>query len=92
MEWALLLVVAAAAAAYVGWPRGDDGFLDASEADRLRERRSELLSELAEFDSDLATGRISEDDRRSGRRAVAPELRSVTERLRDLGEPVEAGS
>jgi len=92
MEWVLLLLVAAAAAAYVGWPRDEVMFADVSEADRLRQRRSELLDELAEFDSDLEQGRIAEDERRSGRRAVAPELREVTERLRTLGEPVEVGS
>jgi hypothetical protein len=92
MEWVLLLLVAAAAAAYVGWPRDEALFTDASEADRLRQRRSELLDELAEFDSDLAQGRIAEGERRSGRRAVAPELREVTERLRALGEPLEVGS
>ena len=92
MEWALLLVVAAIAAAYVGWPRADAGLLDDTEADRLRERRLELLGELGEFDRDLAEGRISEADRRAGRHEIAPELRSVTERLRELGEPVEVGS
>ena len=92
MEWALLLALAAAAAAYVGWPRGDATFLESSEVDRLQERRAELLDELAELDADLAQGRISEDDRRAGRHAIAPELRAVTERLRDLGEPAEAGS
>jgi hypothetical protein len=35
--------------------------------------------------------RISADDRRAGRRAIAPELREVTERLRALGEPLEPG-
>ena len=65
----LLLYHAAIAAAYVGWPRGEGDFLDASEADRLRERRAALLVDLAELDSDLAEGRISDDDRRTGRRA-----------------------
>lgn len=92
MEWVLLLLIAAAAAAYVGWPREGAVFVDISEADRLRERRNELLDELAEFDSDLALGRISEDERRTGRHALAPELREVTEQLRDLGEPLEAAS
>lgn len=92
MEWVLLLVIAAGAAAYVGWPRGETAFLDASIPDRLRLRRTELLAELTEFDSDLALGRISEADRQSGRRAIAPELRAVTEQLRELGEPVEVGS
>lgn len=89
MEWLLLLLVAAVAAAYVGWPRGNAAFLDPSEGDRLRQRRSQLMLELSELDADLAQGRISDEDRRAGRRAVAPELRELTERLRDLGEAAE---
>ena len=92
MEWVILLLVAAAAAVYVGWPRGEGTFLDASAADRLRERRAALLAELQEFDRDLDMGRISTEDRRSGRRALAPALRAVTEQLRDLDEPLEVGS
>lgn len=92
MEWALLVLVAAAAALYVGWPAGDLELADTSEVDGLRGRREELLAELAEFDADLAMGRITEDERRSGRRAVAPELRAVTERLRDLDGPIEVES
>ena len=92
MEWLLLLLVAAAAAAYVGWPRGVLELADGSEADGLHNRRATLLDELAEFDADLEMGRISEDERRSGRRAIAPELRTVTERLRDLDEPLEVQS
>jgi len=92
MEWLLLLAVAATAAAYVGWPRAETAFFDTSAGDRLRVRRSQLLAELAEFDADLTLGRISAADRQSGRRALAPELRKVTEQLRDLGEPIEVGS
>ena len=92
MEWLLLLLVAAVAATYVGWPRGSLELIDGTEADRLRDRRTELLAELDEFDADLAMGRIAEDERRSGRRAIAPELRAVTEQLRDLDEPLEVRS
>ena len=89
MEWLLLLLVAGGAATYVGWPRGSLMLAPGSEREELRNRRAELLDELAEFDADLEMGRISEDERRSGRRAIAPELRAVTERLRDLDEPLE---
>ena len=89
MEWVLLLVVAIATALYIGWPHAD---LDEPESDEivtLRDRRTLLLAELREFDTDLTNGRISEDDRRAGRRALGPELRDVTERLRGLGESTE---
>lgn len=89
MEWALLLAVAAVAALYVAWPRDDFALVDASEPDRLRDRRVVLLRELEELNSDLGLGRISEADRLAGRRVIAPELRSVTEQLRDLGESLE---
>ena len=90
MEWAVLVLIAAAAAAYVGWPR-TEAEPATIEADDLRARRAQLLGELDEIDADLAMERISEDDRRAGRRAIAPELREVTERLRALGEPLEPG-
>ncbi|MDA0352275.1 MAG: hypothetical protein DWG79_01260 [Chloroflexi bacterium] len=89
MEWLLLLLVAAAAAAYVGWPRNEDVFIDATAADRLRMQRGALLGELAELDQDLALGRISAEDRRTGRRALAPDLRAVTEALQSLNEPLD---
>ena len=92
MEWLLLLLVAIGAALYIGWPHAD---LDTPESDEivtLRDRRAVLLTELRDFDADLANARISEDDRRAGRRALAPELRGVTERLRSLGEDTEPAS
>jgi hypothetical protein len=90
MEWLLLLIVSLTAALYIGWPHVD---LDEPECDELvtlRDRRTVLLAELRDFDRDLANGRISEDDRRAGRRTVAPELRDVTERLRSLGESTDS--
>jgi hypothetical protein len=89
MEWILLLAVAVVAALYVAWPSNDLPLVDDSEPDRLRERRNALLKELNELNSDLGLGRISEEDQLAGRRLMAPELRSVTEQLRDLGEPLE---
>ena len=89
MEWLLLLAVAIATALYIGWPQAD---LDEPENDKiitLRDRRAVLLAELRDFDADLANGRITEGDRRAGRRAVGPELRDVTELLRSLGESTE---
>lgn len=85
MEWVLLLAVAIVTAIYIGWPHAT---LDESEDDEittLRDRRTVLLAELRDFDTDLANGRISEDDRRAGRRALGPELREITEHLRSLG-------
>jgi hypothetical protein len=87
MEWAVLVLFASIAVWMVGalpapWP----GRADAPEAAALHEERRQLLSELAELDDDAASGRISDEDRRQGRGALAPRLRSVTESLRDLGE------
>ena len=86
MEWLILLVVAIATALYIGWPHADLDEPDDEAIVMLRDRRTLLLAELRDFDTDLANGRISPDDRRDGRRALAPELRDVTERLRALGE------
>lgn len=87
MEWLLLFAVAIAAATYIGWPHVVPDQSEDVEVTTLRDRRIVLLAELRDFDTDLANGRISEDDRRAGRRALGPELREVTERLRSLGDP-----
>lgn len=89
MEWLLLLLVALVTALYIAWPRVDLDERANDEIATLHERQAVLLAELRDFDADLANGRISEDDRRSGRRALAPDLRDVTERLRLLGEFTE---
>lgn len=86
MEWLILLLVALAAAAYIGWPHTAIDEPEDEVLVMLRDRRTLLLAELRDFDTDLANGRISQDDRREGRRALAPEFRDVTERLRALGE------
>lgn len=84
MEWLVLAVVAAIAALLVGlpWTRPVES-PTASAA--LEERRAMLLADLQELDLDLAEGRISAEDRIEGRRALAPELRAVTEQLRARG-------
>ncbi len=85
MEWLVLAAVAVTAALLVGLPwtrpvRTPD------DATALLERRGMLLADLQELDLDLAEGRISADDRLEGRRALAPELRAVTEQLRAQGQ------
>ena len=92
MEWLLLLVVAIGTALYIGWPHAALDEPESDEVVTLGDRRTVLLAELRDFDADLANGRISEDDRRTGRRAIGPELRDVTERLRSLGEDTEPAS
>lgn len=91
MEFVVLATFAALAAAFVGIPRGTDAPSMVA-ADELRERRERLLRELRDLDADAVEGRISADDRVEGRRALAPELRAVTEELRARGEPIGAGA
>ncbi|MCC6237607.1 MAG: hypothetical protein IT299_08540 [Dehalococcoidia bacterium] len=82
----VLAVVAGVAALLVGWPWTRP--VDAPTASMaLAERREMLLADLAELDLDLAEGRISAADRLEGRRALAPELRALSEQLRALGQP-----
>jgi hypothetical protein len=86
MEFLLLLAVAFSASLYIGWPHAENEEPENGKLVILRDRRAMLLAELREFDTDLANGRITEDDRRAGRRTIGPELRDVTELLRSLGE------
>lgn len=87
MEWVVLLVFAAAAAALIVLPSRRDRDRPSSEASHaaLIEQRRELYAELRELDEDMAAGRIAAEDRALGRRALAPRLRAVTEELRALG-------
>lgn len=81
------------AAALVALPRGT-GILQ-RESERVRLLRAEhatLLRELAELDEDAHSGRISPEDRRRGRRELAPRLRAVTEALVQAGEAPRAAA
>lgn len=85
MEWLLLAAVVLVAALLIApplWPAdgppGDGGA-------ELAAARARLLAELRELDDDAAAGRISAQDRREGRQALAPRLRAVTEQLREEG-------
>jgi hypothetical protein len=85
MEFVVLAAFAALAALFVGVPRRAEA--PGVEADdELRERRTRLLRELRDLDDDANEGRISAGDRAEGRRALAPELRAVTEELRARGD------
>ena len=87
MEWIVLVAFALVAAALVAMPaRGSASAAPRDDTATLIEERRTLLAELRELDEDAAAGRISADDRQSGRRALAPRLRAVTEALRARGE------
>ena len=85
MEFAVLALFAALAAAFIGLPRRASAPPPIG-SDELHERRERLLQELRDLDADAREGRISGDDRLEARRAVAPELRAVTEELRARGD------
>ena len=93
MEWLVLVLFAALAALLIGLPlrRAPAGAaFEAPALDTLREERARLLSDLRELDDDAASGRISAAERLSGRRALAPRLRELTEALRAEGVDVRA--
>ena len=96
MEWAVLVLFAALAAAVVGAPlwRGarPRPASEAGGATDLVEEHGRLLAELRELDEDEASGRISAAERQGGRRALAPRLRAVTEALREAGVDARAGA
>ena len=87
MEWLVLLAFVAVAAVLIGfpWRGGTTPARDEAELDGLWQERTRLIDELRDLDNDAATGRLSAADRRAGRRAVAPQLREVTEALRSRG-------
>ena len=87
MEWLVLVLFAGLAAAVIGGPllRAREAAPGGADEPRWVEERRTLLAELRELDDDAASGRISPDERRDGRRALAPRLRAVTEALRDAG-------
>lgn len=87
MEWAVLALFAGVAAVCIGLPWMHAG-VSSEGVDALREQRVRLLADLTELDRDFAEGRIGAADRLEGRRALAPELRAVTEALRARGEAV----
>jgi hypothetical protein len=91
MEFAVLLLVALAAGAYIALPRASEEAAEPLEADLLA-RREEILSELRDLDEDATAGRISAADRAAGRRALAPELRAVAEALRARGVDIGPAS
>ena len=91
MEFGVLGLFAALAAAFIGLPRRAHAPPPIG-SDELRERRERLLQELRDLDTDASEGRISGDDRLEGRRAVAPELRAVTEELRARGDALSSGA
>src|SRR5690606_14543943 len=87
-EWLVLVLVAAAAAAFIAWPRRAD-LLPPSRpgVEELQAERRAILAELREIEEDTLAGRITPEGRLEARRALGPRLRQVTEALRDLGEP-----
>ena len=93
MEWLVLVLFAALAALLIGAPLRRAAVTPAADtpgAEALREERARLLADLRELDDDAASGRISAAERLSGRRALAPRLRALTEALRAEGDDVRA--
>ncbi len=85
MEWLLLVMLALVAALIVAPPLWTAGEQLADDGVDLAAERARLVAELRELDEDAEAGRISRQDRLEGRRALAPRLRAVTERLREEG-------
>ncbi len=78
----MLAVFAGVAALAIGLPWTRPVGAPSGRLEELRDRRASLLAELVELERDLAEGRISTTDRIEGRRALAPDLRAVTDALR----------
>ncbi len=88
MEWLVLMLVAAVAAAFIAWPRRADRLPPSRPGvEELQAERRAILAELREIEEDTLAGRITAEGRLEARRALGPRLRRVTEALRNLGEP-----
>lgn len=87
IEWLVFVAVSAGTAAFIAWPRAQDAARSSRpEAEELRSERRAILAELREIEDDVLAGRIAAEDRADARRALAPQLRRVTEALSALGE------
>lgn len=85
MEWTIFAAVLLAATAYIALPRPANDLARDVEAEiaELHAARAAILAALRDLDDDAAAGRIAAEDRVAGRRALGPELREATERLRE---------
>ena len=94
MEWLVLVLFAGLAAAVIGAPllRERGTALDGGDGSELVEERRTLLAELRELDDDAASGRISADERRDGRRARAPRRRAGDRGWGDAGLDPRGGA
>jgi hypothetical protein len=87
VEWVLLAAIVLVTAAFVAHAARSPGaeLAEPETASEAIEARHLLLAELEEVDAELAAGRLTAEERRERRRALAPRLRAVTEELREGG-------
>ncbi len=85
MEWLLLAAIVLATAAFVARGLRAPGEEPAEPPGSAREALEERRLLLAEIDAEAAAGRLSAEERRERRRALAPRLLAATEELRASG-------